>query len=120
MNIATVTIYVDDQERSLQFWLNLGFELIEKKPMTNKHFWIEVAPKNAQTRLVLYPKELMEDYSERKASIIFQCNVDKKYEYYKQKGVKFIEEPKQMPWGKFATFEDIDGNQFLLKDAKTN
>jgi len=30
-------------------------------------------------------------------------------------GVKFHEEPKEMPWGTYASFEDIDGNQFLLK-----
>jgi lactoylglutathione lyase len=33
----------------------------------------------------------------------------------KQNGVEFKDEPKQMPYGTFAIFKDIDGNEFVLK-----
>ncbi|MBI2368917.1 MAG: VOC family protein [Deltaproteobacteria bacterium] len=37
------------------------------------------------------------------------------YEEWRQKGVKFLHEPKQMPWGEVMTkFEDPDGNEFAL------
>ncbi|MCK4224877.1 MAG: VOC family protein [candidate division Zixibacteria bacterium] len=38
-------------------------------------------------------------------------NIDEAYRTLREKGVKFIEEPKEMPWGcRVATFVDLDGN----------
>jgi hypothetical protein len=30
------------------------------------------------------------------------------------RGVTFLSPPQKAPWGSFAMFKDIDGNQFLL------
>jgi len=32
----------------------------------------------------------------------------------KGRGVDFVSEPQQQPWGTFAIFKDPDGNQFVL------
>ena len=58
----------------------------------------------------------MKDWAEKKPSIVFLCDdIEKTYNVLKSKGVKFIEPPKKMQWGNYALFEDIDGNQFLIK-----
>jgi predicted enzyme related to lactoylglutathione lyase len=31
-----------------------------------------------------------------------------------ERGVKFVAEPEEQPWGTFATFSDPDGNQFVI------
>jgi lactoylglutathione lyase len=115
--IGTVALYVDDQEKATQFWTEqAGFELKAKHPMGPNAFWIEVAPKGAESALVLYPKAMMENWQEQKASIVFITDDCRKtYEEMSGRGVKFVQEPNEMPWGTFAIFEDLDGNQFLIK-----
>lgn len=115
--IATVGVYVEDQEKSLEFWTGkLGFEVYANKEMGPNAKWIEVGPINVQTRLVIYPKAMKENSEEFKPSIVFECdNINEIYEKLKGKGVKFTQDLATMPWGTFAIFEDLDGNEFLLK-----
>jgi predicted enzyme related to lactoylglutathione lyase len=115
--IATAAVYVEDQTSAKDFWTKkVGFELRREQPMGPKGSWLEVAPPGAESCLVLYPRALMEDWNERKPSIVFVCgDIRGTYERMKANGVTFREEPKQMPWGTFVHFSDPDGNEFLLK-----
>lgn len=117
-NIGTVAIYVEDQERSRQFWTEqVGFELGRSESMGPGGSWIEVAPTGSQTRLVLYPKSMMKNWEELKPSIVFECaDIEKTYEKMRGNGVQFLSEPQKMNWGTFAQFRDPDGNTFLLKE----
>lgn len=83
--------------------------------------WIEVGPPGAASCLVIYPKSMMEDWAERKPSIVFECeNLQKTFEEMRDRGVKFTQEPKEMPWGPFAIFVDPDGNWFGLRGHSTS
>jgi predicted enzyme related to lactoylglutathione lyase len=115
--IATVAIYVEDQQKSLEFWTEkAGFEVRRNQPMGPAGAWIELAPPGAQTCLVIYPRSMMPQWKELKPSIVFTCdNINETYERMSSKGVKFLEEPKSMAWGTYARFQDVDGNEFLLK-----
>ncbi|MBA2874732.1 VOC family protein [Thermaerobacillus caldiproteolyticus] len=115
--IATVAIYVEDQQKAKEFWTEkAGFEVVAEHPMGPNAFWLEVAPKGAQTALVIYPKTMMKDWNERKPSIVFECDdVLGTYETMKARGVEFLGEPQKMQWGTFVQFKDIDGNEFVLK-----
>jgi lactoylglutathione lyase len=115
--IATVAVYVDDQNRALEFWTKkAGFELRRDTPMSPEARWIEVVPPGAESALVIYPKALMPNWEEVRSSIVFLCDdVHATYEAMKRSGVNFLEEPKTMQWGTFVQFTDEDGNRFLLK-----
>ena len=116
-HIATVAVYVAEQEKAEQFWIQkVGFELKRKEPMGPKAFWLEVGPKNQSTNLVIYPKSMMANWAELKSSIVFNCDhFEATYERLKGNGVEFLEAPKKMQWGTYAQFRDPDGNVFLLK-----
>lgn len=44
--IATVAIYVEDQQKAKTFWSEkVGFEVVANHPMGPNSFWLEVAPK---------------------------------------------------------------------------
>ena len=118
-HIGTVGVYVEDQERALRFWTEqIGFEERRKIPMGNGMFWLEVAPKGAQSALVLYPKKLMTNWNELKPSIVLQCDdIDAMYAHLKENDVVIAKELEQMPWGKFASFLDADGNEFGIRGA---
>ena len=115
--IATVAIYVEDQEKALEFWRDrMGFEVRAQESMGKGGFWLEVAPKGAGSRLVLYPKSMMTNWQELKPSIVFECaDIQATYESLKSKGVEFLDKPTKMSWGSSAQFRDTDGNEFLLK-----
>ena len=58
----------------------------------------------------------MENWAERKPSIVFECEDTKAtYELLKKRGVEFDGKPKKMAWGAYVSFQDTDGNEFLLK-----
>jgi lactoylglutathione lyase len=115
--IATVAVYVEDQQEALEFWTEkVGFVVHRNQPMGPGGNWIEVGPENAQTKLVLYPRSMMKGWEEMKPSIVFACDdVHAAYERMKANGVRFLDEPKEMPWGTFTQFEDLDGNVYVLK-----
>ena len=115
--LATQAVYVSDQRASEDFWKNrVGFEVITRRELGNGLYWLEVAPPGAQSRLVLYPRSLMKDWNERKPSIVFECDdVDQTYGELKRRGVEVGGPPVSMQWGKFASFKDLDGNEFGLR-----
>ncbi|MCM3668552.1 VOC family protein [Mesobacillus maritimus] len=115
--IATVAVYVEDQQKAKTFWSEkVGFEVIAEHPMGPNAYWLEVAPKGAESHLVIYPKAMMQGSETKQASIVFECeDVQTTYESLKANGVKFQGEPQKMQWGTFVQFEDEDGNEFLLK-----
>ncbi|WP_093229124.1 VOC family protein [Thermoflavimicrobium dichotomicum] len=116
--IATVAVYVDNQEEALSFWRDkVGFEVRRNESMGPAGNWLEVAPSGAETCLVLYPKSVMPNWQEFKPSIVFICqDIQQTYEKLKANGVEFKEEPKKMRWGTFAIFKDPEGNEFVIKE----
>jgi len=79
--------------------------------------WIEVAAKEAETVLVLYPKKAMPNFEELKPSLVFECkNIEETYETMKKNGVELEGEPVAMGFGKFATFFDESGNRLGLRE----
>ncbi|WP_409177286.1 VOC family protein [Brevibacillus fortis] len=115
--MATVAVYVEDQQRAKVFWTEkVGFEVKQEHPMGPNSSWLEVGPTGAQTALVLYPKSMMSNWQEQKASIVFECTeIEKTYEKMRANGVVFQGELNKMQWGTYATFQDEDGNSYLLK-----
>ena len=116
-DIATVAVYVTDQDAAVRFWRDkVGFEVRRVESMGPAGQWIEVAPAGAQSRLVLYPREMMPDWKQHEASVVFECeDVASTYDAMKRAGVTFKDEPKLMAWGTYATFCDPDGTSYLLK-----
>jgi lactoylglutathione lyase len=120
LKIATVAIYVEDQKKALKFWTEqIGLSIVRSHPVGLELKWVELSDDNPGACLVIYPRSMMQDWAERKPSIVFECeDVQKKYEELAGRGVVFTQEPKKLPWGLFAIFMDTEGNWFGLRDRK--
>ena len=118
-NIRTVGVYVSDQDVALRFYTEaLGFEVRADLSMGRQGRWLEVAPPGAQSRIVIYPREMMQDWDRRKPSVVFGCeDVDAEYRRLSGLGVEFSQMPTKMKWGSFAIFADPDGNEFVLAEG---
>lgn len=117
--IATVGIYVRDQDAALDFYKNkLGFEVRADRP-AGKYRWIEVAPRGSTTTIVL-GTPAYETGSEAKVGgftdiQLWTDNIQATHDELVKKGVQFTVKPALMHWGKWhSQFVDPDGNEFFL------
>lgn len=118
--IKTVGVYVEDQAKAVEFYVDvLGFQVRRRMQMGANAEWVEVAPQGAETCLVIYPRALMPDWSQRKSSVVFYCpDVRDTVETLSERGVRIAMEPGDLPWGTFAAIEDLDGNWLGLTDQE--
>ena len=76
-HLNTVTVYVSDQQRSLEFYVDkLGFEKRADRDMGPAGRWIEVCPADAATGLVLARGDAFgrADSVGRSADLVFETN----------------------------------------------
>lgn len=120
--VGTISLFVEDQQRAKAFYTEkLGFELrADAELYPGSEFrWIAVAPKGAQTDVILYkPNENWEHYKgvvgKTQALTFTTADVRQTYKELKAKGVTFLTEPDEQPWGTFATLQDSEGNALLV------
>ncbi len=120
--LGTVCIFVTDQERAKAFYTEkLDFELRANASLApgTASRWIAVAPKGAQTEIILYLMD--ENWQHYRAvrgnlqALTFNVSdIQKVCADLKGRGVMVVEEPKRLPWGTFATIQDSEGNRLLL------
>ena len=127
--LSHATIYVKDQDRAKSFYVDkLGFEVRTDQKMDDFR-WLTVGPKDQpDLEIVLMATgggSMFDD--ETSARIIelmdrgalgagdFETSDCKKtYAELKAKGVEFLSEPEERPYGIEATFKDDSGNWFSL------
>lgn len=120
--IATVSIYVRDQDRAKDFYTRvLGFELRQDAPLYPgaSARWVAVAPPGAVTETILYlPDENWEHYravlGKSQAMTFNVTDMQALHADLKAKGVIFVQEPDVQPWGTYAMIEDSEGNRLIL------
>lgn len=120
--ISKITLYVNNQEEAKAFWTEkAGFEVRSEEQMGPDMKWIEVGPAQGDgTVFVLYDKKLMEAQNPKvnvgHPSVMMSTdNIEEAYKELLEKGVS-VGEIKRMPYGNMFQFEDMDGNQFLLRE----
>jgi predicted enzyme related to lactoylglutathione lyase len=115
-HIDFVTVPVVDQKRALKFYTEkLGFSVFTDQPFDDRQHWIELKIGGAQTKVVLFTHEGDEDRVGKFFNATFACDdVHRTYAALREKGVEFVGEPKQEPWGTMVIMKDSEGNQILL------
>jgi len=123
------TIYVTDQDRAKAFYTEkLGFEVRDDVKLGDFR-WLTVAPKTQPDAcMVLMPIKAGPMLKQAHADMLRElveagvlgggvlstddCRRD--YEELTAKGVRFVREPMQMPYGVEALFSDDSGTMFSL------
>jgi predicted enzyme related to lactoylglutathione lyase len=116
-SVKFVSIPVKDQDKALEFYTKaLGFNIATDQPMgPGQQRWIELRIPGADTRVVLFTADGHEDRIGTFTGVSFNTdNVEKTHADYVARGVEFSEGPTKQPWGTYAIFKDVDGNQFVL------
>jgi len=118
-HVKFVGIPSRDQARALKFYTEqVGFTVATDQPFDDQQRWIELRIANSATRVVLFTPEGHESRIGTFFNGAFACDdVSATYRQLKGRGVDFVSEPQQQPWGTFAIFKDPDGNQFVLSSS---
>ena len=125
-HIACFALVVADYDEAIDFYVRkLGFELREDTDMGEGKRWVLVAPRSAQTAILL--ARAVDD--EQRAAIGRQTggrvgfflhtdDFARDHAAMLAHGVRFLEAPRHEAYGTVAVFEDLHGNRWdLLEPA---
>jgi len=125
-SLAHIALIVRDYDEAIGWFTEkLGFTLVadEDQPEQDKR-WVLVAPPGARpdaATLLLAraasPEQgafIGNQAGERVFLFLKTDDFDRDYDAYRARGVRFVREPKQAPYGKVAVFEDLYGNLWDL------
>jgi catechol 2,3-dioxygenase-like lactoylglutathione lyase family enzyme len=110
-----VSVPVSDQERAKRFYRDvLGFELLREEPMGPNQKWIQLAPQGCSTTIALVTWFDSMRPGGLQGVMLNVTDIDRDHAALTQRGLK-LSEIQQQPWGRFATFNDPDGNGWILR-----
>src|SRR4051812_38407568 len=112
-SIELISIPVTDQQRAKEFYMNIGFTLLNESPFGNGQLWIQLAPPGGGAGITLVtwfdkmPAGCIQGF------IVATDNLEADIEHIKSKGIT-VSEIEQTPWGRFLYVRDPDGNTVSL------
>ena len=114
--IKFVSVPVTDQQRALDFYTKtLGFRVVTDQPFDDTQRWIELGIGRSGTGITLFTPTGHESRIGTFTGIsLLADDVIATCRELAEKGVTFIQEPKQADWGTAAVIADPDGNQFVI------
>ena len=123
-SIAHIALVVRDYDEAIGFYVGkLRFELVEDtyQPEQDKRWVIVRPPGDGTTSLLLarastpHQEAFIGNQAGGRVFLFLQTDdFDRDHEAMRAKGVTFVREPKQAPYGKGAVFEDLYGNLWDL------
>ena len=129
--LGYVTLVVRDYDEAISFFRSkIGFELIEDSPSVDREGrekrWVLIAPAGScGTRILLAkassPEEESRIGNQTGGRVFLFLHTDDFWGDYRamtERGVKFVREPKDEPYGTVAVFEDLYGNKWDLLQLK--
>jgi lactoylglutathione lyase len=117
--IRGINIKVRDQDKAKEFWSEkVGLDVVSDTPMPDflPKRWLETrGPEGGAQMILNWP---VMDEVEWFSGITFLCDdVRETYAELTAKGVEFVTEPFQAKFGWWATFKDVDGNMFIIRES---
>ncbi len=125
-HLGCIAILVDDYDRAIDFYTGaLGFELREDSPRGDGKRWVLVAPHGAETALLLAQAandvqraRIGDQTGGRVGFFLHTDDFRRDHAAMSEKGVRFLETPREEAYGTVAVFEDPYGNKWDLLELR--
>ena len=126
-HLGAISLVITDYDEAKAYYADvLGFDIIEDRDMGGGKRWVTAAPPgSSQTRLLLAraatPAQAAAIGNQAGGRVFLFLHTDdfwRDYRLYRQRGVKFREEPRDEPYGIVAVFEDLYGNLWDLLQSR--
>jgi catechol 2,3-dioxygenase-like lactoylglutathione lyase family enzyme len=128
-SIGLVSLVVPEYDEAIAFYVGvLGFNLVEDSfvPEQNKRWVVVAPPGSTETRLLLARAANPEQSSRvgnqtggRVFLFLYTDDFARDYDAFKARGVVFVREPSQQPYGTVAVFQDPWGNLWDLLQPRS-
>ena len=119
MGVSAVQLFslpVSDQDRSLAFYVDvLGFDLVNDVPMGPGMRWVQVRPPQGTTSITLVTWFETMAPGSSKGTVLEVADLEAEITRLRALGVAIDGDIQEMPWGRFVTFDDPDGNGLILQ-----
>jgi len=124
--ITNLGLVVSNQQKSVEFYTEkVGFEIKTDVTPKGGSRYVTVGPKGQDLEIQLWEiggttdasqKEVSRSWSPARSPPILLRVADCRgiHQELNRRGVKFLQEPFDHPWGTSATFADPDGNLFSM------
>ena len=117
------SVLVSDQDKALDFYTNvLGLEKRVENPTPDGPRFLTVGVKGDDFQLVLWPGtpgQAEPAMGRPPASITIETDDCRKtVEELKSRGVEFVSDVLEFPWGYVAQFQDPDGNRLQIREGR--
>ncbi|MBX9783200.1 MAG: VOC family protein [Chitinophagaceae bacterium] len=126
-HIAHIALVVNDYDEAISFYCNiLGFELKEDTVLSETKRWLIVQPNGTGSCALLLAKASNEEQVSRIGNqtggrvflFLYTDDFWRDYNNYTSKGIVFVREPVNEPYGTVAVFKDLYGNLWDLIEPK--
>ncbi|ELR68007.1 hypothetical protein C900_01270 [Fulvivirga imtechensis AK7] len=118
--IEMISIPVKDQEQAKEFYTEkAGFDLIYEGCTPDNRKWIQVGLPGNSVSFTLVSGEEHAAPGTLKGTIILTDDIARETEILQSNGID-TERILELPFGKISSFQDPDGNQWVLKEAPQN
>lgn len=125
--IARITLVVRDYDEAIRYYTEaLGFALLEDARLDDGKRWVVVGPAGSSGTSLLLARAATPAEEERIGNqtggrVGFFLHTDDfaaAYPAMRERGVRFLEEPRHEPYGMVAVFEDLYGNRWDLLEPR--
>lgn len=121
--LSAVAVVVPDYDEAIGYYVDvLGFDLVEDTPLSDTKRWVLVAPPGSrECRLLLAravtdrQRDAIGDQAGGRVFLFLGTDdFDRDYQAMRAAGVRFVEQPRDEPYGRVVVFEDPFGNRWDL------
>jgi predicted enzyme related to lactoylglutathione lyase len=117
--IQLFSIPVSDQERAKTFYVDtLGWELVRDDPMSPDQRWVQVRPRGGETSITLVTWFESMPPGSLRGIVVETDDLEADLAALQSRGVRIDAAIEEAPWGRWVTFDDPDGNGFVLQASR--
>jgi uncharacterized glyoxalase superfamily protein PhnB len=125
--LALVAIVVADYDEAIEFYTKkLNFTLMEDSPQSETKRWVVIAPPGSSGCNLLLAKAATEEQRNlvgnqaggRVFLFLYTDDLWRDYTNMKKKGIQFVREPLEEPYGTVTVFKDLYGNLWDIIQPK--
>ena len=119
--LQIVSVPVSSQDHAKEFYVSgLGWDLLSDEAYEpddgQQQRWLEVRPPGAQTAITLVLEDSSLKAGSVKGMILRAAALESTVAELAGRGVTMVQEIQETPWAKYTSFQDPDGNSWVIQE----
>jgi predicted enzyme related to lactoylglutathione lyase len=121
--LQIVSVPVRSQDKAKEFYVHgLGWELLSDEGYElaggQRLRWLEVRPRGGQTAITLVLEDDILKAGSMKGMILRTGDLESTVADLAERGVVMTHEIQETPWARYTSFQDSDGNSWVIQEVR--